>query len=30
VYVNNKWDRVEHYHPECYKKAKSPYGAPAD
>ena len=22
VYVNNKWDRVEHYHPECYKKAK--------
>ena len=30
VYVSNKWDRVEHYHPRCYKKAKSPYGAPAD
>ena len=29
VYVSNKWDRVEHYHPRCYKKAKSPYGAPA-
>ena len=30
VYAGNKWDRVEHYHPDCYKKAKSPYGAPAD
>jgi len=30
VYVANKWDRVEHFHPECYKKAKAPYGKPAD
>lgn len=29
VYVKNKWDRVEHYHPECYKKLRSPYGKPA-
>lgn len=28
VYVKNQWDRVEHYHPECYKKADSPYGEP--
>ncbi len=30
VYVRNRWDRVEHYHAECYTKARSPYGAPAD
>lgn len=29
VYVKNKWDRVEHYHPECYEKDGSPYGQPA-
>ena len=29
-YVDNKWDRVEHYHPDCYKAADEPYGEPAD
>ena len=26
VYVKNKWDRVEHYHEECYDEAKRPFG----
>ncbi|MGY9073132.1 MAG: hypothetical protein ACKVHU_09325 [Acidimicrobiales bacterium] len=30
VYVKGKWDRVEHYHPECYETAESPYGVPPD
>lgn len=30
VYVKNRWDRVEHYHPECYTEAGSPYGEPKD
>ncbi|HEV3226950.1 MAG TPA: hypothetical protein VGZ52_08950 [Acidimicrobiales bacterium] len=29
VYVNGKWDRVEHYHLECYDTAGQPYGVPA-
>ncbi len=28
VYVKNRWDRVEHYHPDCYEGAGSPYGEP--
>lgn len=28
VYVKNKWDRVEHYHPDCYQTAEVPYGEP--
>ncbi len=28
VYVKNRWDRVEHYHPECYEEAGAPYGEP--
>ena len=28
VYVKNRWDRVEHYHPDCYEQADSPYGEP--
>lgn len=28
VYVKNRWDRVEHYHPECYTGAGAPYGEP--
>ena len=28
VYVKNRWDRVEHYHPQCYEQAGSPYGEP--
>ena len=30
VYVKNQWDRVEHYHDECYVKAGSPYGPPEE
>ena len=26
VYVKNKWDRVEHFHAECYELAKEPFG----
>jgi len=29
VYVDGKWDRVEHYHLECYEIADKPYGDPA-
>jgi hypothetical protein len=28
VYVHGKWDRVEHYHLECYGQAGEPYGTP--
>jgi hypothetical protein len=26
VYVDERWDRVEHYHDECYQEAGEPYG----
>ncbi len=26
VYVNGRWDRVEHYHEACYQDAGQPYG----
>src|SRR5215204_1665611 len=29
VYVDGRWDRVEHYHLECYRDADGPYGEPA-
>lgn len=29
VYVDGKWDRVEHYHLECYTTSGAPYGEPA-
>jgi DNA-directed RNA polymerase subunit RPC12/RpoP len=29
VYVRGRWDRVEHYHAECYELADEPYGEPA-
>lgn len=29
VYVGGVWDRVEHYHFECYRKAGQPYGEAA-
>ncbi len=29
VYVRGTWDRVEHYHRECYRHAGEPYGAAA-
>ena len=28
VYVKGKWDRVEHFHEECYGEANGPYGQP--
>ena len=28
VYVDGAWNRVEHYHLECYEAADSPYGEP--
>ena len=30
VYVKGVWDRVEHFHEECYTKAKAPYGEPPE
>ena len=30
VYVDNRWDRVEHYHSDCYKAADEPYGEAQD
>jgi hypothetical protein len=29
VYVDGRWDRVEHYHAECYAEAGEPYGTAA-
>jgi hypothetical protein len=29
VYVDGRWDRVEHYHEECYDQAGQPYGSAA-
>ena len=29
VYVNGRWDRVEHYHASCYEAAGEPYGSAA-
>ena len=26
VYVDGRWNRVEHFHDECYGQAESPYG----
>jgi hypothetical protein len=26
VYVDGTWDRVEHFHAECYEAAERPYG----
>lgn len=28
VYVDGRWDRVEHFHAECYDLAGEPYGTP--
>ena len=30
VYVDGRWDRVEHYHAECYVEAGAPYGTAAE
>jgi hypothetical protein len=29
VYVDQVWDRVEHFHAECYEAAGQPYGSAA-
>jgi hypothetical protein len=29
VYDNGVWQRVEHYHADCYKAAGEPYGSAA-
>lgn len=26
VYVSGRWNRVEHYHAECYERAGDPHG----
>lgn len=26
VYVDNRWDRVEHFHEDCYAAAEHPFG----
>lgn len=28
VYVDGRWDRVEHYHRSCYDEAGAPHGEP--
>jgi hypothetical protein len=28
VYTNGIWERVEHFHAECYEEASRPYGEP--
>ena len=29
VYSDGAWERVEHYHEDCYDEAGQPYGPPA-
>ncbi|HET9690914.1 MAG TPA: hypothetical protein VFP61_07155 [Acidimicrobiales bacterium] len=28
VYVEERWQRVEHFHADCYERAGAPYGEP--
>jgi hypothetical protein len=30
VYVNSRWDHVEHFHAPCYEEAGRPFGDPAE
>ena len=30
IYSKNVWQRVEHFHAECYDEAGRPYGDPVD
>ena len=30
VYTKGVWQRVEHYHDQCYTEAGEPYGPPSD
>jgi hypothetical protein len=27
IYVDGRWNRVEHYHDHCYEEAGAPFGA---
>ena len=29
VYIDGKWNRVEHFHAECYDENAMPYGEPS-
>ena len=29
VYIDGTWDRVEHYHADCYEQSGCPYGSAA-
>ena len=29
VYVDGRWNRVEHFHADCYIEASQPHGEPA-
>ena len=29
VYIDGVWDRVEHYHAQCYESVGQPYGSAA-
>ncbi len=29
VYIKNVWSHVEHFHADCYKEAKQPFGKPS-
>jgi len=29
VYVDGRWDRVEHFHFDCYEGGDKPYGEPS-
>ncbi|HEV7887795.1 MAG TPA: hypothetical protein VGO92_09560 [Acidimicrobiales bacterium] len=29
VYKDGQWDRVEHFHADCYDEASKPYGDPS-
>ena len=30
VYVKGRWDRVEHFHADCYDTADQPFGEPME
>ena len=30
VYVDGRWDHVEHFHAPCYEEAGRPFGEPVD
>ena len=30
VYIDGRWDRVEHFHAQCYEGADAPWGPPGE